>query len=124
MGLLLIAFDLVFFLLLCLVVLVLSSFLFASHLSFSFSRLTSAPLFLLLSTGFEVTKKTYDGSISHISPDFRSLLNQYVRLLFNEELEPKMIHHRYITGPELKNFFKVYVRLFQPNEGKGKLFIE
>lgn len=66
--------------------------------------------------GFEVTKKNFDGSINRISPDFRALLNQYVRIIFNQELEAKHINQRAITGPELKNFFEVYVKMFQAGE--------
>ena len=81
------------------------------------ARGDSLALFLSFAfLGFEVTKKSYDGSIHRISPDFRALLNRYVRIIFNEELEAKFINQRAITGLELKNFFEVYVKMFQAGE--------
>ncbi|CAM9450639.1 unnamed protein product, partial [Chrysoparadoxa australica] len=62
--------------------------------------------------GFEVVKKTYDGSISKMEPLFKSLLNIYVRQVFDASLEPKRIHGRHITAPELKNYMMAYTKLF------------
>lgn len=63
--------------------------------------------------GFAVTKKNYDGKLSKIEPFFRALLNKYVRYIFEEDLRPKVINNREITGPELYTFFEVYVKMFQ-----------
>jgi atlastin len=72
--------------------------------------------FLLPHPGFEVTKKTYDGSISKIDPTFRAMLNKFIRYIFDQELEAKIIAGRAITGPELRTYFEVYVRMFQAGE--------
>lgn len=72
--------------------------------------------FMLPYPGSDVTKKTYDGSIKSISADFRALLNEYVRKIFDKELDAKVINNRHITGLELKNFFEVYVKMFQAGE--------
>jgi atlastin len=69
--------------------------------------------FLLPHPGFSVVKKNYDGNIQRIQPEFRALINQYVRLIFDQELEAKLINNRTITGSELKTYFEVYVRMFQ-----------
>jgi atlastin len=72
--------------------------------------------FLLPHPGFDVTKKSYDGSISKINPAFRAMLNKFVRYIFDQELEAKLIAGRSITGPELRTYFEVYVRMFQAGE--------
>jgi len=72
--------------------------------------------FMLPYPGTDVTKKNYDGAIKSIAPDFKTLLNQYVRQIFDKELEAKSINNRFITGLELKNFFEVYVKMFQAGE--------
>jgi atlastin len=69
--------------------------------------------FMLPYPGTDVTKKNYDGAIKSISVDFKTLLNEYVRQIFDQELEAKLINNRFITGLELKNFFEVYVKMFQ-----------
>jgi len=71
--------------------------------------------FLLPHPGIEVTKKSYDGNIAHIDPVFRALLNRYARSIFDDELESKVIQGRSITGVELKEYFKSYVKMFQGN---------
>jgi hypothetical protein len=40
-------------------------------------------------------------------------------LVFDEELEPKVIQRRAITAPELRTYFEVYVKMFQAD---GKSF--
>ena len=40
------------------------------------------------------------------------MLNRYVRLIFDETLEPKYINNRAITGIELQQFFIVYCKMF------------
>lgn len=66
--------------------------------------------------GFAVTKKTYHGEINKIEPFFRALVNKYVRFVFDEELEAKVINGRRITGKELRTYFEVYVKMFQAGE--------
>lgn len=72
--------------------------------------------FMLPHPGNAVTKKTYDGTIRKIDASFRGLVNRYVRLIFDEDLEPKEINHRQITAQELKTYFEVYSRMFQSGE--------
>jgi len=62
--------------------------------------------------GFPVTKKSYNGEIDKIEPVFLRLLDQYVRRVFTD-LEPKTIHGRLITGPELATFIEVYAEMFR-----------
>jgi hypothetical protein len=66
--------------------------------------------------GFSVTKKNYDGSISKIDPFFRALVNKYVRILFETELEAKVINGRKLSGRELQTYFEVYVKMFQAGQ--------
>jgi hypothetical protein len=47
------------------------------------------------------------------SPHFCSSSARYVRLIFDEELEPKVVQQRAITAPELLTYFEVYVKMFQ-----------
>jgi hypothetical protein len=46
--------------------------------------------FMLPHPGFSVVKKNYDGAINKIDPFFRALVNKYVRILFDQELEAKV----------------------------------
>lgn len=69
--------------------------------------------FLLPHPGMEVTKKTYDGSVEAVHHFFRSLLNRYVRELFDQDLEPKVIQGQRLTGMELMEYFKAYVEMFK-----------
>lgn len=41
------------------------------------------------------------------------MLNRYVREVFGDHLQAKHINGRYITGPEVLNYFDVYVNMFQ-----------
>jgi len=66
--------------------------------------------------GFAVTKKNYDGKINKIESDFRAMVNKFVRFVFDEELEAKLINQRPITAPELKTYFEVYVKMFRSSE--------
>ena len=61
--------------------------------------------------GFAVTKKSYGGEIDKIEPIFLKLLDRYCpRVLDN--LEPKKIHGRELTGEELAAFIESYAKLF------------
>jgi atlastin len=62
--------------------------------------------------GLEVTKKNFDGSIEKIDLTFRSLLDAYTRRIFGNDLEPKRIHGRALTGHDLHTYIKTYVKLF------------
>ena len=73
--------------------------------------------FLLPHPGREVTMKSFSGKIDAIDPVFRAMINRYFRLLFEKDIEPKIINRRMITGPELLTYFKAYCQLFQ--DGKG-----
>lgn len=72
--------------------------------------------FQLPHPGFAVTKKNYNGSIKSIEPFFLSLINQYVRFVFDQELEAKRFSQHRINAYELKTFFEVYVKMFQAGE--------
>jgi atlastin len=72
--------------------------------------------FQLPHPGFSVTKKNYDGAISKIDPFFRALVNKYVRILFESELEAKVINGRKLSGRELQTYFEVYVKMFQAGQ--------
>ncbi|CAM9423538.1 unnamed protein product [Phaeothamnion confervicola] len=63
--------------------------------------------------GFEVIKRAYDGKIESINPLFRRLLDAYARQVFGPRLEPKRIHGRQLTAPELGTYVAAYVDLFQ-----------
>jgi atlastin len=72
--------------------------------------------FQLPHPGSAVTRKNYDGTIKKIDPNFRGLVNRYVRYIFDDQLEPKEVNHRQITGRELKAYFEVYAKMFQTGE--------
>jgi atlastin len=72
--------------------------------------------YMLPHPGFQVTKKNYDGSIARIDPFFRALVNKYVRYVFDEQLEAKVINGRQLSGKELQTYFEVYVKMFQQGQ--------
>ncbi len=76
--------------------------------------------FLLPHPGFEITKKTYDGDLSKLQPQFRRLLSEYVRLVFTARLVPKKVYGRPVTATELFQFIKIYATLFK----EAKIFPE
>lgn len=78
---------------------------------------SSVDCFLMPHPGFRVTKKTYDGSVKNIEAFFREMLNRYVRIVFDENVEPKLINNRALTGKSLQNFFVVYCKMFQSGGG-------
>jgi len=69
--------------------------------------------FMLPHPGFNVIRKTYDGSIDKIEHSFLKMLNYYVKQVFSKKLEPKKIHGNYLTGPELFEYIRTYVALFK-----------
>ena len=69
--------------------------------------------FMLPHPGLHVPRKTFDARVDGLDHDFRRLLNQYMRRVFDVHLEPKKIHGRQLTAPELANYIKSYVSLFQ-----------
>jgi atlastin len=72
--------------------------------------------FLLPHPGFAVVKKNFDGSIEKIDPTFRALVNKFVRFVFDEELEAKLINQHPMTAPELCTYFEVYVKMFRNSD--------
>ena len=72
--------------------------------------------FLLPHPGLEIVRKTYDGSIATIDKFFRGMLDKYVRNIFDVALEPKSMHDRTLTAPELLGYFESYVTMFQENK--------
>lgn len=75
--------------------------------------------FMLPHPGFSVTKKNYDGDLTKIDPFFRGMVNYYVRLLFDQELEAKIINNVAVTGQELLMYIQIYVNMFASEEGTG-----
>ena len=69
--------------------------------------------YLLPHPGSAVTKKTFSGLVSQIDPFFRSLIDKYVREVFEERLEAKCINDRLVSGSDMMTYFQVYVRTFQ-----------
>jgi len=65
----------------------------------------------LVHPGFPVTKKSYAGEISKIEPLFLELLDRYCPRVF-DNLAPKKIHGRELTGEELAAFIESYAKLF------------
>ena len=56
--------------------------------------------------------KKYSGSIHAITPFFRFLINRLVRIVFDNELQPKVIHNRCVRGLEMYAYFDAFVSLF------------
>jgi atlastin len=69
--------------------------------------------FLLPHPGTVITKKAYDGNLDVLDHQFKKMMNMLARYVLNERLEAKRVHTRFITGPELLNYFETYVTLFQ-----------
>lgn len=78
----------------------------------------SVSAFLLPHPGTSVTKKNFNGSLSVLDPVFTRLIGLLARTIFEECLEPKRIHTRDITAPELLAYFQVYTELFK-NDSKN-----
>mmetsp|Transcript_11887 Transcript_11887/g.14357 ORF Transcript_11887/g.14357 Transcript_11887/m.14357 type:complete len:562 (+) Transcript_11887:92-1777(+) len=75
--------------------------------------------FMLPHPGLVVTRKTYDGAITGgkgLEDDFRTSLDTYMRRVFGINLEPKRIHGRALTAPELLVYIKAYVGMFQDSK--------
>ena len=58
------------------------------HINESFDKVS---IFLLPHPGFAVPEPDYDGDISKIRDVFRELLQQYVPIVFERELKPKLL---------------------------------
>lgn len=76
--------------------------------------------FMLPHPGLPATKPNYDGSLKLLDASFCELVDRFARLIFDEQLEPKRVQKRHITGIELANYFEVYTSLFQSGEGFPK----
>ena len=76
--------------------------------------------FLLTHPGIPATRPNYDGSLKLLDASFQGLIDRFARLVFDEHLEPKRVHKRFITGIELVNYFEAYVGVFQSGEGFPK----
>eukprot|EP00604_Paraphysomonas_vestita_P001002 CAMPEP_0174820200 /NCGR_PEP_ID=MMETSP1107-20130205/3884_1 /TAXON_ID=36770 /ORGANISM="Paraphysomonas vestita, Strain GFlagA" /LENGTH=411 /DNA_ID=CAMNT_0016035085 /DNA_START=508 /DNA_END=1740 /DNA_ORIENTATION=- len=74
--------------------------------------------FLLPHPGQTVTKRNYNGDLGKIDDSFKSLLNRYVRNIFDVIIEPKMINNRYLTASELLTFVHAYASIFQDEESR------
>lgn len=77
-----------------------------------FSQITC---YALCHPGFAVTKKKYTGNIDGVEPMFLHLLDRYCQQVFSSEssLQPKKIHGRELTGPELFAYIEAYAALFK-----------
>lgn len=78
----------------------------------------SVSAFLLPHPGTSVTKKNFNGSLSALDPMFQRLIGLLARIIFDEYLEPKRVHTREITAPELLAYFQVYTDLFRNDSKK------
>ena len=69
--------------------------------------------YLLPHPGHVVTEEaSFDGSIDSIRPQFLSLLDRYVRVVFCEQLEPKVTCGRALSAPDFKTFVRAYALAF------------
>jgi hypothetical protein len=50
------------------------------------------------------------------------MLDRYMRRVFGVHLEPKRIHGRQLTAPELMTYIKTYVALFQVRTTSQRVF--
>lgn len=80
------------------------------HILSSFEKISC---FMMTHPGFAVTKKKYEGDISKIEPTFLMLLDKFCRKVFGDNLQPKTIHGRELTAPELAAFMEAYALLFK-----------
>jgi atlastin len=63
--------------------------------------------------GMSVIKKTYDGAVDKIEPDFMELLDRYCKRVFSvDNLRPKTIQGRQVTAAELAAYIKAYAKMF------------
>lgn len=73
----------------------------------------SLSCFGLCHPGMSVIKKSYDGSVNKIEPDFLELLNRYCKRVFSvDHLRPKTIQGREVTAAELAAYIKAYAKMF------------
>mmetsp|Transcript_7636 Transcript_7636/g.13370 ORF Transcript_7636/g.13370 Transcript_7636/m.13370 type:complete len:563 (-) Transcript_7636:52-1740(-) len=68
---------------------------------------------LLPHPGFEVIKKSFDGDLNKVDPDFRRLVADYVRRVFSPRMTVKKFSGRPVNSMELYNFIKTYCSLFK-----------
>lgn len=61
--------------------------------------------------GFAVTKRSYNGEVDKIENHFLELLGRYCPRVF-DNLSPKIIHGRELTGEELTTYIESYAKLF------------
>jgi atlastin len=69
--------------------------------------------YVLPHPGLKIAHPKYDGNVKTIRNEFCVLLNRYLHRIFNEEVEPKMIHNNQVTAAQLLEFVKAYVELFR-----------
>lgn len=62
--------------------------------------------------GFAVTKKKYTGTVNDMERQFLHLLDRFCKKVF-DKVEPKKIHGREITAPELGTYVAAYAQLFR-----------
>ena len=79
------------------------------HINESFDKVS---IFLLPHPGFAVPEPDYDGDISKIRDVFRELLQEYVPIVFERDLKPKLINGNYVTKSEFKYFVHAYTSIF------------
>jgi hypothetical protein len=73
----------------------------------------STSCYLLPHPGHVVTEDaSFDGSIDSIRPQFLSLLDRYVRVVFCEQLEPKVACGRALSAGDFKTFVRAYALAF------------
>jgi atlastin len=59
----------------------------------------------------------FNGSVAHLSDRFVTKMKEFINHFLNpEELKPKMINNKYITGSDLYEYLKAYVEIFNSDE--------
>lgn len=77
-----------------------------------FSCFDKIQCYLMTHPGFSVTKKKYEGKVMDVHPLFLQFLDRYCQRVFSD-LEPKTIHGRELTAPELAVYIKAYASMFE-----------
>jgi len=76
----------------------------------TFSKITC---FLLSHPGVKMAAKKWDGELSKIEEHYISLLDHYVRRVFEKNIIAKQIQGRMINGPRFEHYIKAYIKVFK-----------
>lgn len=72
--------------------------------------------FLLPHPGTKLTKANYQGEVEDLEDNFKTLLDIYVRRVFEEQLVPKHIQNKDVNASSLELYIQQYANVFK--EGK------